>query len=75
MQLAIEHALVILSWFENRPPDEIPKEHLWEDPKGLEAWWERIKNRKEFAKGRPGATTKELDEEIVENDLVRAFKG
>jgi hypothetical protein len=77
--MAIEHALVILSWYENRPPDEIPNENLWEDPKGLEAWWDRIKRRKEYSQGRTGSGGRDydpaqVDEDIVENELVRQFK-
>jgi len=66
---------VVLSWFENRPPDEIPNENLWEDPKGLEQWWDRVKSRKEYGKGREGLTPEQIDEEIVSNDLAEAFKG
>lgn len=67
---------MILSWFENRPPDEIPNENLWEDPKGLEEWWEKVKTRKEYSRGRTekGFDPKQIDEEVVQNDLVRQFK-
>lgn len=67
--------MVILSWFENRPSEEIPNENLWEDPKGLEEWWDRIKRRKEYSQGRESRFDPEqIDEEVVENDLVRQFK-
>jgi len=65
---------VILSWFENRPPDEIPDENLWEDSKGLEEWWERVRLRKKYSQGRSGLDPKQIDEEIVANDLARQFK-
>lgn len=61
---------MILGWFENRASDEIPAENLWEDPKGLERWWERIKDRKDYSKGR----TDFKDEDLAENELARQFK-
>lgn len=67
--------MVILSWFENRPPDEIPPENLWEDPKGIEEFWDKVKTRKEYSKGRePGFDPKQIDEEVVSNDLASMLK-
>lgn len=71
--------MVILSWFENRPPEEIPNENLWEDPKGLEEWWERVKRRKEYASGRTSSGSgsqdySNIDDEIVDNELATQFK-
>lgn len=71
--------MVILSWFENRPSDEIPNENLWEDPKGLEEWWERIKARKEYGGSGSGHDHKhskngKADDEVVENELAAQFK-
>lgn len=69
--------MVILSWFENRPSDEIPNENLWEDPKGLEEWWDRIKARKEYGGGKSGSGhshDSKKDDEVVENELAAQFK-
>jgi len=70
--------MVILSWFENRPSDEIPNENLWEDPKGLEEWWDRIKARKEYGNssgsGHSHDSGGKKDDEVVENELAAQFK-
>lgn len=70
--------MVILSWFENRPSDEIPNENLWEDPKGLEEWWDRIKTRKEYGSssgsGHSHDSGGKKDDEVVENEFAAQFK-
>ena len=65
---------MILSWFENRPSDEIPDENMWEDPKALEEWWERVRLRKKYSQGRSNMDPEQIDEQIVQNDLVKQFK-
>lgn len=73
MQVAIEQALTILAWFENNSKDDVPPEHLWEDPEGLELWWERVRDRRERGvTGRPDDDS--TDEDLAENELARAFK-
>ena len=77
MQVAIEHALTILSWHENLSPEEVPPEYLWEDSEGLEQWWASIEEKRKS--GEPisrSADTGNGDQgsDMTENDLARALK-
>jgi hypothetical protein len=70
--VAIEHALTILSWFENLPKDEVPPERLWADSQGLDEWWEDVAAKR----GDLSSTGSGGDEpsEMVGNDLARTHK-
>ena len=81
MQLAIEHALNVLTWHENLPKDEVPPEHLWEDSEGLEMWWEHVEQQRED--GQPTSRSRsEADDDgegdpdpgMAENDYARFLK-
>lgn len=66
---------MIVGWFENRPKDEIPPEHIWEDTEGLEEWWTRLEHNKEIAGSMgAGVTHKDVEESWTQNELVRAYK-
>ena len=84
LQVAIEHALSILNWYENLPKDEVPPEHLWEDPEGLELWWKDVEAQRQddapTRRGRGDRTDSDDDgdadrgPEMVENDYARYLK-
>ena len=42
LQVAIEHGLSIIGWYENNTSADIPPEHIWDDGEGLEQWWQRV---------------------------------
>lgn len=44
--LAINHALTVLSWWENLPKDEQPPRHIWWSPTLLNEWFEEIRNKR-----------------------------
>lgn len=79
LNVAIEHGLTILNWFENLPDDERPPEHIWEDAEGLELWWETVKAKRED--GMP--TNRGLDDHaqddqsphLTENEYARFLKN
>ena len=74
LQVAIEHALTVLNWYENLPKNEVPPKHLWCDPDGLELWWAKMEERR--SEGFP--TRPELDDSGTDagtdNDLTRALR-
>jgi hypothetical protein len=76
LQVAIEQALMILSWRENLSRDELPPEYLWEDSKGLELWWGRVeeKRRDGFSTGSASGSDDPESPDLMENDLARAFR-
>lgn len=78
--MAIEHALNILSWFENLSKDERPPEYLWDDTEGLNEWWERVEAKRND--GTPTSRghqdhdpTDAGGQEMVENDQARYLKA
>lgn len=70
--MAIDHALAVLNWHENLPKDEVPPQHIWEDPEGLEQWWKRV-DEKRTTRSDPGLEEVE-DEDMVGNDLAKQFR-
>lgn len=79
--MAIEHALQVLSWYENLPKDEVPPEHLWEDVEGLEQWWGDVEAKREDGvattrgRGSKGSDDDDPDPAMVENDYARFLKN
>lgn len=83
--MAIEHALTILSWHENLPSKEVPPEHLWEDPEGLEQWWKHVDAMRddgvETQRGRGSSNDSDDGDDrdpgpqMVENDHARFLKN
>lgn len=79
--MAIEHALTVLTWYENLQKEEVPPEHLWEDPEGLEQWWQWVEDK--HADGRDsvaptnrlGSDDDDPDPGMAENDLARFLKA
>lgn len=66
---------MVLAWFENHGKEDTPPEHIWEDPEGLEEWWEMVKERKEAQfSGRSAPSGDTSAEEMEDNELARAFK-
>lgn len=67
---------MILAWFENHVKEDLPPEHIWEDPEGLEEWWELVKDRKErhMSGGPSSGGSDESSSEMESNELARAFK-
>lgn len=78
--MAIEHALNVLNWYENLPNDEVPPEHLWEDPEGLEQWWRQVEDRRSDDRPDLADTDRSADDDehrdpgMAENDLARFLK-
>lgn len=77
LQVAIEHAMTILNWYENLPKNEVPPRHLWADPDGLELWWKKIEERR--SEGLPARSMESEassdKDEGTDNDLTRALRG
>lgn len=81
MQVAIEHALNVLTWYENLPKDEVPPEHLWEDGEGLEQWWASVEAKRDdggvaTSRGRVDSDDGDGDQPsgMAENDYARFLK-
>jgi len=84
--VAIEHALNVLTWHENLQKDEVPPEHLWEDPEGLEQWWQWVEDKRSdgrdsvaptnrSASSSSGDGDEDHDPGMAENDLARFLKA
>lgn len=77
--------MIVLSWYENLPKDEVPPEYLWEDSEGLEQWWswvddKRSDGRESVAPANRSRSASDDDEEhqdpgMAENDLARFLKS
>lgn len=85
LQVAIEQALTIISWFENCTKEEVPPEHLWEDSEGLEQWWATVKEKRDgdLPSSSGSSRASDLDGDgddkdpepgMAENDLARILK-
>lgn len=79
LQVAIEHALTILSWYENLQEEERPPEYLWEDAEGLEQWWATVDAKRKDGQDINRGRTDHADEDdqaprSTENDHARFLK-
>jgi len=56
--------------------EDVPPEHLWEDPEGLEMWWELVKERREVKHGKATTPGSEVipDEDFEGNELAQMFR-
>lgn len=79
LQVAIDHALTILTWYENLPKEDMPPEYLWEDSEGLEMWWKTVEARREdgvpTSQGDADPANTDQPRQMVENDVARFLKG
>lgn len=81
LQVAIEHALTVLSWYENLQEDERPPEYLWEDSEGLEQWWADVEAKRNpdhigpTSRGRSDHDPTDQTPQVAENDYARFVKG
>lgn len=76
LQEAINHGLVILSWFENYLPEELPAENLWDNSEAVEEHFKRVKEKKDAE--RDGMHVADDDNfvegDAMSNDLASVFK-
>lgn len=83
--MAIEHALNVLTWYENLQKEDVPPEYLWDDAEGLEQWWEMVEQRRQDGQGtdrlagrseRSSESDGDDDQDpgMAENDYARFFK-
>lgn len=75
---AIQHALHVLSWFENYQEKEIPDENIWDDPQALEQHWKLVKIRREDE--RNGVTPADEDTvpgsgDMMDNAYASSFRN
>lgn len=54
---------------QNLPREDMPPEYLWDDPQGLNQWWERVQFRRDSENA-----GEEVAPEMVENELARELK-
>lgn len=64
---------MILGWFENYMPHEIPPEHMWEDDAGIEKWFKIVQENKDNEYN----TGNDVDGNplMISNDLAETFKN
>lgn len=87
LQVAIEHALIVLNWHENLSSEDIPPEHLWEDAEGLEMWWKTVEDRRKDGDDSPRSSRdrvsvvpdgedggEEPEDGMAQNQLAAALK-
>ena len=55
----INHALLIVSWQENLPSEEIPKYWMWHLDWEVEEWFVEVKRKRDL---KYGSTSEEVDE-------------
>lgn len=74
--MAIDHALKVLSWYENLEKSEIPPQWMWHLDWELSDWWEQVDRERKAKYGRPDDDD---DRESVlaereENEYAARFK-
>lgn len=61
---AVNEALMVLSWFEKLPKDEMPPRHIWWSGKLIDKWFKDVEKKrkaKSSSKG-PSSTYESADE-------------
>lgn len=71
--MAIEHALKVLSWFENYSSEEVPPEFMWEDDDGVEKWFKTVKENKD--NDYPTGDDDDGNPRMLNNDLADTFRN
>lgn len=66
----INHALLIISWQENLPSEEIPKYWMWHLDWEIEEWFKKVKIERDI---KYGTNTAEVDDDSVRNELFDDF--
>jgi len=66
----INHALLIISWQENLPSEEIPKYWMWHLDWEIEEWFKKVKIERDI---KYGTNTAGVDDDSVRNELFDDF--
>ncbi|KKL16022.1 hypothetical protein LCGC14_2499750 [marine sediment metagenome] len=59
---AVNHALMVLSWFENLPKDDVPPRNLWWSGDMLDDWFEEVERRRKKKSSGKKSTYEAADE-------------
>lgn len=74
--VAVNQALMVISWFENLPKDEQPPRHIWWSDKLLDEWFRDVQDRREERYGSKKRTSYEeaTDVPMVENEFAASLR-
>lgn len=70
-------ALMVISWYENLPKDEVPPRHLWWSEERLDEWFEEVREERESkSRGRHRRSSYQDadDAPMSSNELASRFR-
>lgn len=75
--LALNVALVVLSWFENLPRNEQPPRHIWWSDELIDEWFKSVREERESRSGskkRRSSYDEAQDVPMSENELAAQLR-
>jgi len=76
--VAVNHALTVLSWFENLPKEEQPPRHIWYSADLVDDWFRDVEKKRSAKYGNSGKRRSSYDEAddrpMTRNELAEAVR-
>jgi hypothetical protein len=74
--VAVNQALMVISWYENLPRDEQPPRHIWWSDELLDEWFTNVQENRgsRSDRGRRSAYQDAKDVPMTENELAAQFR-
>lgn len=69
--MAIEHAHMVLDWYEHLQKEEVPPPWMWPFHSELEIWWEEVEAKRDEKYGRSSESSGDKDVPMMSNELAR----
>lgn len=60
--MAVNHALTVISWFENLPRDEQPPRHIWYSAELVDEWFRDVEHKRSSKYGASGKRRSSYEE-------------
>lgn len=76
--VAVNHALTVISWFENLPTEEQPPRHIWYSADKVDSWFRDVEKKRAEKHGNPGKRSSydEADDQpMTRNELAESVRA
>ncbi len=71
--LAVNHALMVISWYENLPRKEQPPRHIWWSDELLDEWFRNVQEDRDAGRKRSSYQDAE-DVPMTSNELAAQYR-
>ena len=68
--MAVNHALMVISWYENLPKDEQPPRHIWWSGELLDEWFRNVEEGRSSRSAKRSSSYEDADDAPMSTNVL-----